>query len=87
MARLALYVGLAALAIIAVAVWTASIRSRPRRPGSGEQREAMVLDPVCTTYVPKSRAVVRRVEGADVYFCSEACAARYVPHHQGDPGR
>jgi YHS domain-containing protein len=87
MARLALYAGLAALAIIVIAAWAGSIRSRPRRTGSGEQRDAMVLDPVCSTYVLKSRAVVRRVEDAEVYFCSEACAARYVPHHQGDHGR
>ena len=86
MARLALYAGLAALAIIVIAVWTASIRSRPRRRGSVGQRDAMVLDPVCSTYVPKSRAVVRRVKGADVFFCSEACAERFVPHRQGDQG-
>jgi len=87
MARLALYAGLAAFVIIVIAVWTAGSRSRPRGTGSGERRDAMVLDPVCSTYVPKSRAVVRRVEGADVYFCSDACAAKFVPHHQGDHGR
>jgi len=87
MTRLALYAGLAALVIIVIAVWTASIRSRPRRTGAGEQRDAMVLDPVCSTYVPKSRAVVRRVEGADVYFCSQTCATLHVPQHQGDQDR
>ncbi|MEW6684536.1 MAG: hypothetical protein AB1451_16715 [Nitrospirota bacterium] len=87
MARLALYAGLAAFVILVIAVWTASIRSRPRRTGSSGQRDTMVLDPVCSTYVPKARAVARRVEGAEVYFCSEACAARYVAHHQGDPER
>ena len=87
MVRLALYAGLAALVFIVIAVWMAGSRSRPRRTGSGETRDTMVLDPVCSTYVPRSRAVLRRLEGADVFFCSEACARRYVPQHQGDQDR
>jgi YHS domain-containing protein len=37
----------------------------------------MVLDPQCKTYVPKGRAVMRRVGGKTVPFCSEACARAY----------
>jgi YHS domain-containing protein len=46
----------------------------------GERRlrgEEMVLDPQCKTYVPKGRAVMRRVGGKTVPFCSEACARAY----------
>ena len=43
-------------------------------PGASQLGEAMVLDPQCQTYVPKSEAVVR--EGK--YFCSEECARRYL---------
>lgn len=39
--------------------------------------EDMVLDPHCRTYVPKRRAVTRRIGGASCYFCSEACAKAY----------
>lgn len=39
--------------------------------------EEMVLDPHCKTYVPKGRAVMRRVGGTTVPFCSEACARAY----------
>lgn len=84
MARLALYAGLVAVVVLVIAAWTVGIRSRVRRAGSGERRDAMVLDPVCSTYLPQSRAVVRRVEGADVYFCSKACAEQYAPLHQRD---
>lgn len=39
--------------------------------------EDMVQDPECRTYVPKGRAVTRRIDGKLLSFCSEACAARY----------
>jgi YHS domain-containing protein len=82
-----LYAGLMMVAIVAIAVLTVGIRSRVRRTGSGERSDAMVLDPVCSTYVPQSRAVVRRIDSANVYFCSEACAEQFVPLQQGDHGR
>jgi hypothetical protein len=46
---------------------------RPPVPLSDE----LVKDPVCQTYVVRSRAV--RGTGADApYFCSEECARRYA---------
>ncbi len=49
-------------------------RQRPGRlPG-----EEMVQDPQCRTYVVKDRAVTRRVNGATAYFCSDACAEKYL---------
>lgn len=38
----------------------------------------MVLDPECRTYVVKGRAIVRRVGGIQIYFCSEACARNHL---------
>jgi YHS domain-containing protein len=40
--------------------------------------DELVKDPVCQTYVVRSRAV--RGRGADdaPYFCSEECARRYA---------
>ncbi len=83
MARLALYAGFAVVAVLVITAWISGSRSRARRAGAGERRDTMVLDPVCSTYLPKSRAVVRRIEGADVYFCSEACAHQYTLHQGG----
>jgi hypothetical protein len=39
-------------------------------------RDELVKDPVCQTYVVRSRAVSR----GDVAFCSAACASRYAGH-------
>jgi YHS domain-containing protein len=41
------------------------------------QGEEMVQDPECRTYVPRSRAVTRQINGKLCAFCSEACAELY----------
>ncbi len=45
--------------------------------------EEMVLDPECSTYVIKDRALTRRLGGKLYFFCSEACAQRYAEKHRG----
>lgn len=48
---------------------------RARRLGPSDE---LVKDPVCQTYVLRSRAVSRG-DGADLrYFCSAECARRYT---------
>ncbi len=47
------------------------------RQRTGLRGEEMVLDPECRTYVPKGRAVTRRVGNKLCSFCSETCAKRY----------
>jgi YHS domain-containing protein len=42
-------------------------------------REELVKDPVCQTYVLRSRAVRREAGGTTHYFCSPECAARFSP--------
>ena len=53
---------------------------RPLAPTRARRRAAareLVKDPVCQTYIVRSRAVVGR--GADPpYFCSAECARRYA---------
>lgn len=51
-----------------------------RGRGSGAARrpaprvtEDLVRDPVCHTYVPRSRAFPATIQGRAEYFCSEAC--------------
>ena len=45
------------------------------RPPS-RKTEDLVRDPVCNTYVPRSRALTADVEGHQEHFCSEACRDR-----------
>jgi hypothetical protein len=53
--------------------------ARRRRAAPGPARrevrapEDLVLDRVCRTHVPRSRAVVARVDGREEHFCSAAC--------------
>jgi uncharacterized protein len=48
-----------------------------RRQGAVLPGEEMVQDPECRTYVVKSRAVTRRINGKLCLFCSETCAQQY----------
>jgi hypothetical protein len=49
---------------------------RPRQRPQVRTVEDLVLDRVCRTYVPRSRAVTARVAGRDESFCSAACRDR-----------
>jgi YHS domain-containing protein len=49
----------------------------PPPPPRVRPPEDLVLDPVCRTYVPRSRALVARVDGREQHFCSEACREGY----------
>jgi YHS domain-containing protein len=51
---------------------TASPRSRP-----AALPDELVKDPVCQTYVLRSRAVRGETGGEPVYFCSAECARRW----------
>ena len=50
------------------------------RPAAGPRRdraiEDLVRDPVCHTYVPRSRALRAVVGGREEHFCSAACRDR-----------
>ncbi len=48
-----------------------------RRSSTGLPGEEMVQDPECRTYVLKSRAITRRINGKTCLFCSDACARQY----------
>ena len=60
---------------------SAFTRTRPVQPGPGSRpqmraAEDLVLDRVCRTYVPRSRAITARVAGHVESFCSAACRDR-----------
>ena len=51
----------------------------PARGTAAAPRDELVKDPVCQTYVVRSRAVRRPGRDGTHYFCSSACAKRYLP--------
>lgn len=52
------------------------LTQRPQRetPPRGEETHQ---DPVCGVYVTEDDAVIGRVEGERIYFCSMACLEKY----------
>ena len=67
------------LVVRAVARAFAAAPARPRvqaPPPQVRAPEDLVLDQVCRTHVPRSRAIVARIEGREELFCSEACRDR-----------
>ncbi len=40
--------------------------------------EDLVQDPICATYVPKSQAYVKEIDGREQYFCSRECCEKYL---------
>lgn len=71
---------LLALVVLVVFVVLPMLR-RPLARGSRRPlttTDELVKDPVCQTYVVRSRAVRGRGDDGAPYFCSEECARRYV---------
>ncbi len=53
----------------------------PPEPEKTRDGEEMVQDPYCGTYVPRSLAVKKVIEGQTLYFCSEECRDAYRHSH------
>jgi hypothetical protein len=81
--RALLYVVVLVLAVVIIPsmlrAWRRGAKSAPRT-----QRDELVKDPVCQTYILVSRAVTAEVGGVPTRFCSRECAARYA---RGDSRR
>ncbi len=60
--------------IVFLALKKLTVGKSAQNGDSAKLGEAMVLDPQCETYLPKSAALARQGK----YFCSEECARRYL---------
>ena len=79
MRALQLAVFLFLVAIVLIALFRHRSARRPRLTAPDE----LVKEPVCQTYVVRSRAV-RPARAADVpYFCSQECARRWASESRG----
>jgi hypothetical protein len=64
-------------AILIVVILLPLLRRRPNRPRpTATVHDELVKDPVCQTYVVRSRAI--RPSADAPYFCSVECARRYA---------
>jgi uncharacterized protein len=56
-------------------LFAGAVSAPPRRdqPPPPRAIEDLVLDRVCRTYLPRSRALTARVGGREEHFCSPAC--------------
>lgn len=72
------------LLLLVVAIVVALLLPLLRRPARRVRRapsaldDELVKDPVCQTYVVRSRAVSGRGAAGAPYFCSTDCARRYA---------
>jgi YHS domain-containing protein len=69
-----------AVVILLVVIVPAMLRAWRSRPSSrrAAQRDELVKDPVCQTYILLSRSVTTQVDGVATHFCSRECAARFA---------
>ena len=66
---------LAWLVALAVVAW-AVLKRRPASPLPSKVVDELVKDPVCQTYVVRSRALAVSRGGVVRHFCSARCAER-----------
>jgi YHS domain-containing protein len=71
------------IALIAVLLYLV-FRPRPSAvPRPVAAPDELVKDPVCQTYVVRSRALSRPGADGPVYFCGAECARRYAARAHG----
>ena len=63
--------------VIAIALIPLLRRGRSPVPPVRMSSDELVKDPVCGTYVVRSRAVSRPAADGSFYFCSAECAGRF----------
>jgi YHS domain-containing protein len=66
------------IAVVIVVLLPLLRRRRLGTPRARVSSDELVKDPVCGTYVVRSRAVSRASAEGDRYFCSSECAGRFV---------
>jgi YHS domain-containing protein len=71
--------------LAAVTVWPLLRQERLSGRGRGPVDE-LVKDPVCQTYIVRSRAIARIEDGVQRYFCSDRCARQFASGHSGPRG-
>ena len=70
-----------------VNAFLAGLRGQSRQvPARRAGTDELVKDPVCETYIPRGKAVTRQTPAGPRYFCSGACAERFIARSAGGRG-
>jgi YHS domain-containing protein len=72
--------------LAAVTLWPLLRRGRLSGAGRRGPVDELVKDPVCQTYIVRSRAVARVEDGRQRYFCSDRCARQFASGRSGSRG-
>ena len=48
--------------------------------------DELIEDPMCNTYIPKREAYVINIDGEPYFFCSRACAHRFLEAQKSKEG-
>ncbi|MGH7233002.1 MAG: YHS domain-containing protein [Nitrospiraceae bacterium] len=62
------------LLIVLYFLLRSALRELRGQPSQLLDKDQMIQDPVCRTYVPKASAISARIGGQTYYFCSSGCA-------------
>ncbi len=73
--RLILY---ALLGLVIYYLLRGLLGSKPKEENLREFEDELVKDPVCGIYIPKNKAIIAKVGGVKVYFCSKECKEKYL---------
>jgi YHS domain-containing protein len=73
--RAAMILAWVVMIVMALLPW---LRPRPSSSRPHAIPDQLVKDPVCQTYIVRSRAVTRTLGGQPRYFCSARCAERFA---------
>jgi len=76
--RAALYLAVVLFVVLVLVPFLRSLTRAARPAARSIRRDELVKDPVCQTYIVKSRAVAVHGDGVVTHFCSRACAARFA---------
>jgi YHS domain-containing protein len=53
-------------------------KNKDQSQSENVQREDLLEDPVCHTYIPLSQAYEKELAGIKYYFCSKECCDRFI---------
>ena len=83
--RLLILLGIIYLCYRALKFWMLKGESTQKtvfNKAAGQIDDVMIKDPFCEIYFPRKDGVHLRINGKDLYFCSEECRDKFVEEYK-----